>query len=293
MARIIAVHGIGQQTNGSESIHDEWWPELCDGLKMAKYNLQDKSDLVCPFYGYLFRKPSTLLMTETKQFEDNMSFHSDEELLLELLWDEAQKIEPHLNSCQEQNSSVESLRVPEPIQDILLKLAKCKFFANFVGDIPKLIKCDVEQVVRYVREPKIRQAAREAVLEKITDETKVVIGHSLGSVVAYEALCQQSNNVVSFISLGSPLGIPNLIFDKLEPSPINQKGIWPGKVKYWTNISEKGDLVALVKKLGPSFGDELRKVKDISVDNGSDAHSAENYLTTSEIGEAIRTGLCS
>jgi hypothetical protein len=229
-------------------------------------------------------------MTETKQFEDNMSFHSDEELLLKLFWDEAQKIEPHLNSCQEENFALDSLRVSERIQNILLNLAKCKFFANLVGDIPKSIKCDFEQVVRYFREPGIRQAAREAVLEKITDETKVVIGHSLGSVVAYEALCQQSKNVVSFISIGSPLGIPNLIFDKLEPSPINGKGIWSGKVKYWTNISEKDDLVALVKKLGPSFSDEL---KDISVDNGSDAHSANNYLTTSDIGEAIRTGLCS
>jgi len=100
-----------------------------------------------------------------------------------------------------------------------------------------------------------------------------VIGHSLGSVVAYEALCQKPANVVTFVTIGSPLGIQNLIFHKLTPRPSPEGiGAWPGKVKHWTNIADKGDIVALEKNLAPFFGPTVR---DVMVYNGSDAHHGE------------------
>jgi hypothetical protein len=95
--------------------------------------------------------------------------------------------------------------------------------------------------------------------------------------------------VVSFITLGSPLGIRNLIFDRLTPQPGSEGiGTWPGCVKHWTNIADKGDVVALQKELAPLFGNQ---VKDILVYNGSDAHHGERYLTTREAGEAACEGL--
>ena len=49
----------------------------------------------------------------------------------------------------------------------------------------------------------------------------MLVGHSLGSVVAYEALCANPEwPVRMLVTLGSPLGIPNLIFDRLEPAPL-------------------------------------------------------------------------
>ena len=47
-----------------------------------------------------------------------------------------------------------------------------------------------------------------------------MVGHSLGSVVAYEALCAHPEwPVRALVTLGSPLGIRNLIFDRLVPAP--------------------------------------------------------------------------
>lgn len=154
---------------------------------------------------------------------------------------------------------------------------------------------DLKQVVKYLNDPEIHETVLKTVLDKITDDTRVVIGHSLGSVVAYEALCQKPANVVSFISLGSPLGIRNLIFDKLTPHP-NAMGIgaWPGEVKYWTNVADRGDIVALEKKLAPLFASGAHGgIQDILVDNGWGAHDGYRYLTTEEVGKAISAGLWS
>jgi hypothetical protein len=93
---------------------------------------------------------------------------------------------------------------------------------------------------------------RTAIQRRPDSRAKVVIGHSLGSVVAYEALCQQPAGVVSFITLGSPLGIRNVIFEKLTPRPSEGAlGHWPGNVRYWTNIADSSDVVALEKRLSP------------------------------------------
>ena len=149
------------------------------------------------------------------------------------------------------------------------------------------------QVRLYVRDPEIRCSARAAVDKVVDAETRVLVAHSLGSVVAYEALHQYHAtprwaNVRTLITLGSPLGIPNLIFDALDPAPSGGRGAWPGQVQHWTNISDDGDVVALVKKLGPLFGDAL---VDVRVVNGATAHDIMPYLTARETGEAIANGL--
>jgi pimeloyl-ACP methyl ester carboxylesterase len=119
-----------------------------------------------------------------------------------------------------------------------------------------------------------------------------VIAHSLGSVVAYEALCAHPEwNVQTLVTLGSPLGIPNLIFDKLTPRPENRKGAWPN-IKQWFNIADSGDIVALQKSLAPYFGDgDDRQIVDRLVYNGWQSHSVERYLTAKETGAAVATGL--
>jgi hypothetical protein len=96
------------------------------------------------------------------------------------------------------------------------------------------------------------------------------------------------------ITLGSPLGIRNVIFDRLRPPPEptgaqgHRMGVWPGAVKHWTNIADVRDVVALVKDLRPRFGEQII---NILVDNGAQAHDVRPYLTAKETGRAIAAGL--
>ncbi|WP_410675526.1 hypothetical protein [Amycolatopsis sp. cmx-4-68] len=69
---------------------------------------------------------------------------------------------------------------------------------------------DLKQVSRYLRDPRLREAARAAIGKLITEDTWVVVAYSLGSVVAYEALAAMPGHQVrALVTLGSPLGIAN------------------------------------------------------------------------------------
>jgi hypothetical protein len=282
VALIVAVHGIGQQFKGDAIIHREWWPALLSGLHLAGKNLADPEQLDCAFYGQIFREPETLAMSDSYRAED---VGGQEAALLRLMWNEAAALEPN-SVPQARNHNQDLSRTPQIVQLALNAVSKSSFLidltqATLIGDL--------KQVVLYLNNSDVHERALEAVTKKIAADTKVVIGHSLGSVVAYEALCRKPENVVSFLSLGSPLGIRNLIFDKLSPAPNAMKiGTWPGRVKHWTNIADRGDIVALEKKLAQFFGNE---VHDVLVNNGSDAHHGERYLTSRQAGEAIAAGL--
>ena len=49
MAKIVAVHGIGQQFSGDAIIHREWWPALISGLHLADSDLKDERELLAHF----------------------------------------------------------------------------------------------------------------------------------------------------------------------------------------------------------------------------------------------------
>src|SRR4029077_2623471 len=93
---------------------------------------------------------------------------------------------------------------------------------------------DLQQVRRYLTDPVVRSAVQDRVAAAVDNDTRVVVGHSLGSVVAYEVLCAYPEwPVRSLVTLGSPLGIRNLIFDRLMPEPVaaasgRMTGVWPG-----------------------------------------------------------------
>jgi hypothetical protein len=284
VARIVAVHGIGQQFKGDAIIHREWWPALLSGLHLVDRNLEDPQELDCAFYGHLFRKPGTLAGADACRAED---VGPEEAILLNLLWHAAAATEPGKVPSPDSYATAETLaRTPQLVQRALNAVSRSTFLVNLSQ---AALIGDLKQVVMYMNNSDIRRAVLDTVLNKIKQDTTVVIGHSLGSVIAYEALCSKPETVVSFVTLGSPLGIRNLIFDKLTPRPGAMAiGAWPGRIKHWTNIADKGDIVALEKELGQFFGNGI---EDILVNNGSDAHHGERYLTTKEAGRAIADGL--
>ena len=178
------------------------------------------------------------------------------------------------------------VRTPRFVQRALNALSQSRFFARIAE---RAFIFDLKQVRSYLHDQAIRQAVRKRVEQAVAPETHVMVGHSLGTVVAYEVLCAHPEwPVHTLVTLGSPLGIRNLIFDLLEPAPQNGFGAWPGSVQRWINIADGGDIVALVKDLRPRFGE---KVENHLIYNGATAHDIRPYLTARETGDAIATGL--
>ena len=108
-------------------------------------------------------------------------------------------------------------RAPRGSQAALRALSGSRFFAA-LGE--RALLGDLRQVRDYLHKPEVRREARKRVAKTVEDNTQVLLGHSLGSVVAYEALSANPDwPIRMLVTLGSPLGIPNLIFDRVEPRP--------------------------------------------------------------------------
>ena len=159
----------------------------------------------------------------------------------------------------------------------------------FAGISERLLIADLKQVSGYFSDSTLRQVILERVRASIEADTLLVIGHSLGSVVAYEALAGGGfPQVRSLLTLGSPLGIHHLIFDRLEPPAIRGVGRWPVALRTWVNVADRADVVALQKHLDPMFDGPI---DDRLIHNGAQAHDARPYLTAEATGSAIAAAL--
>jgi pimeloyl-ACP methyl ester carboxylesterase len=288
VALVVCVHGIGQQREAAETLHAVWAPALCGGVGLAGGRLA-QAEVACAFYGDLFRPPGRHLAVGDPliRADDLDQFERD---LLADWWDEAARTD---DAVIAPDARTLAGRAPRSVQGALRALSGSKFFAA-LGE--RALLGDLRQVRDYFHKPEIRQQARQQVSEAVGDDTRVLVGHSLGSVVAYEALRANPRwPVRMLVTLGSPLGIPNLIFDRLDPAPLSAadaplgpRGRWPGKGRAWVNVADEGDVVALVKDLRGAFGPG---VDCCVVDNGATAHDARPYLTAVETGEAIWKGI--
>ncbi|MFC4047185.1 hypothetical protein ACFO1B_53000 [Dactylosporangium siamense] len=270
-------------------MHADWFPAISGGLSRAEVA---PDDLSCAFYGDLFR-PAGRMLGAAEPAETQVEDPFDVELLF-AWWAEAALVDSAVVPPDARTLA----RTPRSVQAALNALANSRFFAaayrRAPGVFDRLLVSDLQQVRRYMTEPSLRQEVRARVENAVTSETRVVVAHSLGSVAAYEALCAHPEwKVNTFITLGSPLGIRQLFFDRLDPSPRHSDsgelvGVWPGAVEHWTNLADDGDVVALVKDLRSRFGP---KVVSIIVHNGAHAHDSSRYLSTVEVGAAIAAGL--
>jgi pimeloyl-ACP methyl ester carboxylesterase len=278
---IVGVHGIGQQLLGEETLKKDWLPALRDGLNRVDAKLDKDADFSCAFYGDLFRPKGAKALGLPPYTAADIQGWWEEEFVL-ALWEETARIEPELRGT----GAKAKARAPRSAQWALRKLVSSRTL-GWVGE--RALTAFVKQAGRYFDDPTLRQEIRKRAAKAIGADTKVVVGHSLGSVVAYEVLCAApDSSVTTLVTLGSPLAIPRLFFDRLVPAPTKGVGNWPACLERWFNIADRGDVVALVKKLRGPFGD---RVVDQPVHNGGSAHNVVPYLTADKTGEAIAAGL--
>jgi hypothetical protein len=145
----------------------------------------------------------------------------------------------------------------------------------------------VDMVTIMATEPDLRAQMRGRIEPLVDGDTRVVVAHSLGTVLSYMALCNHPQwKVHTFVTLGSPLASP-MVAGLLDPKPVDGVGVWPGSVQRWVNVRAIGDKAAAVP-LQDLFGP---RVEDILVDNGHRAHAPEPYLNARPTGEAIAAAL--
>lgn len=298
--KVVGIHGVANNYSSSPQIEHTWLPALQGGLENSGCPRIDRREFEAVFYGDLFRQSGMRSVNIPRLSAQDITQEWEQQLLIEW-WRESSRLS--LLNCSDRDGLGESPNIQSPdfqgrgqtsnlVQRALLQLTKSRFFYS-VGVTESFWIFALRQVYSYIHDLKMKQAILQRVCDKVSpQETKVIVAHSLGSIVAYEALCAHPEwNVHTLVTLGSPLGVPNLVFGKLTPTPENGVGVWPN-VQQWFNIADQGDIVALQKNLRPHFGlNSEQTIVDRLIYNGWKSHSVENYLTARETGAAVFSGL--
>jgi pimeloyl-ACP methyl ester carboxylesterase len=106
---------------------------------------------------------------------------------------------------------------------------------------------DLIQVPRFQRDADLRASVVERAREVLTDEPRVLVGHSLGSVVAHHVLHEvRDHGVETLITLGSPLGLSSV------RRRLCHEQTFPPGVRASTNVYDLSDAVACAGALRAS-----------------------------------------
>jgi hypothetical protein len=285
MPRILGIHGIGQQYRGGPQLTQLWWLSMRGGLEAAGQRAAaDRlagDHVRVAFYGDLFRPPGTKAGGGAPYTAAHLTSAPERELV-QAWYERTVAQEPTLGPG-------EDTKGPSRVA-IQLMLKRLLLSQAFAGVAERAFVGNLKQTTAFLTNPEVKERVLQRMADEVTADTTVVIGHSLGSVVAYEYLAQyRPPQVELLITVGSPLGIPSVVFDRLTPAPVDGTGAWPGTVAKWVNIADKNDVVALRKQLGPLFPsiNGGPAVEDHLVDNGKAPHGIEPYLNSWQTGQAL------
>jgi hypothetical protein len=304
MAEIVLVHGIDQQQKSADMLESQWAPCLAGGVRTAGFpEVADRiwRDAHNPgsietrmaFYGGLFLPPG-------QQGDDPGEFTAEEAEFAEALameWlkcaaERATKPKVREIGRRELAYATKHMGAEQGAGSVMRSaigcLAKISWFAPYgVGFAERFVKRSLAQVTRYFTNEEIRSAALGSVFKLIGPETKVLIGHSLGSVVAYEAANLIKHPLPLLLTMGSPLGLATIVYHRLRPQPPG----FPLNVGRWVNVADRDDFIATEPDLKGLFGASVPAgavfEAGYTVDNGADPHNCDFYLGKAQVGGPV------
>ncbi|OIJ95037.1 hypothetical protein BIV24_09730 [Streptomyces colonosanans] len=149
----------------------------------------------------------------------------------------------------------------------------------------------LSQVARYLNRHGDRAALGSAIRSRVLEgldpaRPLVVVSHSLGTVVAYEALHDYEGPVALWVTLGSPLALGGVVLQRLVPRPPS----CPEGVGVWHNFWDRNDVVVGRPQLADWIAPSSRGVKAQTApvkSGGVWTHTATRYLEHAEVAGPI------
>jgi hypothetical protein len=267
------------------------WRVLVEGVKRAApdadHNVEHfKNNFVVAAWNYLYYKESKDINRDLPWIDALLNQHGPTEKDIE----EADSTHYHF------------LRFVYSIVDYL------PFLLHFV---PGRLKSTAEEVRRYFKNEdyiarNIRAVLKEQLRPLLKNNEKVLlIGHSLGSVIAYDTLWELSHQehihskVDLFLTLGSPLGM-NYVQSHLKGSDYKNEMKYPANIKRWVNVAAEGDITALDREFADDFSNMVKlnlldEIEDhchgiynfFRNEEGLNAHRSYGYLVNPAVGKVI------
>ncbi|HEY5755904.1 MAG TPA: hypothetical protein VIU34_08775, partial [Steroidobacter sp.] len=178
------------------------------------------------------------------------------------------------------------LPLPEPLREFITR----RITRAFLKDVHEFL---------FVKER--REIMRESVMARLRTGGGpfIVIAHSQGSMVAYEALSSLTKadgiEVDLFITIGSPLGLKE-VQDQLKVVTGQKKSLAvPAIVNRWVNVADPLDPVCADKRLSSDYaatnGVRVEDFVQWNADSPRDPHSGSGYLRLSEVRGPVRDAI--
>jgi hypothetical protein len=265
MMRLVLVHGVGAPPR-VEPLRDDWVEALAKGMLAAGHDdvadrlLMGAIDVAVPHYAPLFTRRGAQGRTDAEPDELEAQLLYD--LAVELIEGmETRSLDSHdqalINRAKTQanpSGRPQGLgAVARAAVNALTTLAGVRWWAGlgrWASD--RLLLSDLRQVTRYLRRGEVDDAGhtlderiRRLVGEAIGSGPAVVVAHSLGTVVALEALHESAAPVSLLVTCGSPLAMRTVVLPRLRPKPATT----PSIVARWLNVWDKDDPVVARPRL--------------------------------------------
>jgi hypothetical protein len=176
--------------------------------------------------------------------------------------------------------------------------------------LPEEVRSTATEISRYFNNTddvasKVRGLLKQTLRPMLEQQDDVlVIGHSFGSVIAYDTLWELTHQEgvtgkVDFLTLGNPMGMHYIRRRLLGMNGHGGKS-YPALIHRWINLSAEGDVTALNQNLNESFHTmlELGLVESIEdhchgiynyfrSDAGLNSHRSYGYLVSPAVGSII------
>ncbi|MDO0917842.1 hypothetical protein QQM39_45790 [Streptomyces sp. DT2A-34] len=277
---IVGIHGIWQGNTNAVKLSADWAGALTKGLRTHHGPACPIPPLSVAYYGNLFRTPSQRLGTEdgSPLVDDTDPFTDQEEaFVLDTL---ALYTPPGLDPEQLQTETL-GLGIPYVPRPVARALAAAdhKIGRNMGRRLLRFIR----QVYRYLHHDIGERIRAEVRTELHRPEPRLVIAHSLGSIIAFDMLTRADtgpgpDGLTTLVTCGSPLAWPTIRHSLGQDGALHL----PDSID-WMNLHAAGDIVAQsgLALLAPAARDEL-------VRNGiGEPHAAHRYLAQRPLADLI------
>ncbi|MGR3524735.1 MAG: alpha/beta hydrolase [Paracoccaceae bacterium] len=239
--RILFIHGRSQGMKSSQILRAEWGAALARGLADAGLSLPADIAFDHPFYGKTLddfvdqaKLPQAWEIVSMGGSSGDASFDSFTRSVLQEIDARGEISEADVRAQMEPGSEIEEMG---PHNWAWVRAFVRAVDARWPGFSGAQINDFLTDVWLYLDKPAVQSAVDAIIEPELTDEPTVVVGHSLGTVVAYNILRKHKINLVGFLTLGSPLAIKAItaklgLLENVAP-------------KRWVNAYDVADIVAL------------------------------------------------
>jgi hypothetical protein len=285
--RLLLVHGRSQGGKDPVKLKAEWLDALSKGLQKAGLAMPANVDIDFPFYG-----------DRLDEFARQFALPADPAIVPKgsPVFDEYQEFRRQIADEMRARAGITDAQVraemgPAPVaekgvenwgwvQAIVRLLDR-----HLTGVSETTIEVFLRDVFLYVKRPGVRNVIDKIVADMVKPDTAVVVGHSLGTVVAYNVIRAAARKIPLYVTVGSPLGI-RAIRGTLSPigNPVGTKG--------WYNAYDAHDIVSLYPLDKDNFDVDPAITNNGTVQNWTDnRHGIVGYLDDANVAKAVYSGL--